>query len=866
MSKEFMKNIKSVLAGAISATTVLSTLVFPAMADGVTHTFEQLGYMNSVNACDNVKLSENWTGGNVEKTLDDANYGTVIVLKSSKTNETQQQLGYIDLESFEAQKYSFSFDLNTIDDKKEMRFYFRDAQGGDVAHITLKDGIGTISKIGKYVASGFSGDNEFAKGFTYESGQWMNLKMVIDTAKKEVDWYINDKKIVTATTESTALISRVIPFYGTTPDVTEYGYIDNFNLLSIEENKISDDTVCQLGKYSKIGYMDSVDSKKIISLSENWTGGNVEDEEKTLIVLRSSKTNETQQQLGYIDLESFEAQKYSFSFDLKPLDDKKEIRFYFRDANAGEVAHIALKDGIGTISKTGKNVASGFAGENDAAKGFSYAKNEWLRLEMIVDTENKSVEWYVNGNFVTLATTASETAYIARILPFYGTTPDVKDYGYIDNFKLSLVTDNSGVKDINSTVSYRKFDDGEKPNTGLMQAASPFTAYKNEEDDAHSTVAYVNKSGAGEGGNITILGRGADGNIVTSGGTYQVPADKDYKISFDMKTISGEFAMFMFDGNNARYMFMAYDDTQKLGLRKNSAAGWEPIVNLGNGTNSNYTWNSYTEGVWHTVDLVVDRSEKKVDLYIDGKYSATSILPESASTDIRKLMIYSSAQATAQFDNFRLSTMSAGAFYPTAKLVKGEKDKIVVTFTELPDNFYKESVVVTDENGVEVEAEVSELSGHTFVITTDADAKNYNVRFQERMISAVSGNPMAGNVVTVRTPRFEMTENKLYSDGTTLGENELATVSDGADISYKVSFENWTTTPVKRTVLIGSYGSDGRLLDVDVENITINANSEITVNPIVTKTSDTKRVCGYIWTTDLMPVELPVTSSVLVSE
>ena len=82
MSKIFMKDIKKVLAGVISATTVLSTVVFPAMADGVTHTFEQLGYMNSVNACDNVKLSENWTGGTVEKTLDDANYGTVIVLKS----------------------------------------------------------------------------------------------------------------------------------------------------------------------------------------------------------------------------------------------------------------------------------------------------------------------------------------------------------------------------------------------------------------------------------------------------------------------------------------------------------------------------------------------------------------------------------------------------------------------------------------------------------------------------------------------------------------------------------------------------------------------------------------------------------------
>lgn len=623
-----------------------------------------------------------------------------------------------------------------------------------------------------------------------------------------------------------------------------------------------DETEYNIEKHTELGYMTGYSTREKISLSENWTGGSIEGKDADygdVIVLKSSKTDESQQQLGYIDIEEYDAQKYSLSFDIKPIRDTREIRFYFRNSDAKDVAHIVLMNGKGVISKSGSYVGSGFTGDDDNAKSFTYTTGEWINFEMVADVTGQTVEWYVNGAHAVSAKT-SATGVIRRIIPFYGTSADVTDYGYIDNFRLSAITETKAKRDTASTVSYRKFDDGLEPNKGLMQAGSPFTAY-NTNDEAHPTVAYMNKTGTGEGGNIFILGRDEKGDVVSTGGTYQVPSDKDYVISFDMKVISGEFAMFLYTTdtatNNQQIMFMTYVDEQKLGLRKTAQRGWEPVANLQGGTNSSYNWLPYSKDEWHTIDLRVKKATREIDLYIDGVYAATSTIAEAVTcTDIRTLKFYVSSSAEAQLDNFRLSMPSDGSFYAEAK---ASGDKIAVTFTEKPKYFNPKAVVVTDENGKVIPAEVSNLSGHTFVVKPSVKNDTYKIVLSDRLISSVTGCSLAGNTAEAHFKGVFVKVNQLRNGDTALAPDGIGDIPVGTKVSFATEFLNTTgdEAPVERLILLGTYNEDGRLIDCDYAIVEVGNGTVVATEdqiPSVAITADTARVVGYVWGEEYIPV------------
>lgn len=139
-------------------------------------------------------------------------------------------------------------------------------------------------------------------------------------------------------------------------------------------------------------------------------------------------------------------EQYIVSFDMKIMK-KQAVRYYIKDFEAGYFAYmIFTQNGKIAFMKSPSlpSIDLSPSVETSSYGVADYEVGEWNSIDMYVDTVNKIIKYYVNGNFISQATYSADTeGYVSFFLSQSNPTDEALPFIGIDNVEVSAARDDA---------------------------------------------------------------------------------------------------------------------------------------------------------------------------------------------------------------------------------------------------------------------------------------------------------------------------------------------------------------------------------------------------------------------------------------
>ena len=394
--------------------------------------------------------------------------------------------------------------------------------------------------------------------------------------------------------------------------------------------------------------------------------------EKARICDSKSKNNSTGGKSGQIGSMKFDNiitdtyKKYSLSFDFKVLDGKylsnakdgeeadKAFQLHFQDSENKYVNYLRLNDGYIVLSLSGGSMGR-YTSDNVDHKVIPYEVGKWTHVEYTVDTQTGEINWYINGVLVaegTIGERYSQSKVAAKAILSYGNLD--ADYNYedfleLDNFKTSYVTeDNVSSIDITQQILYNDYENESKWNPWLKGYFG--TAERvDTENSIHGYAAKVKYKGiSGAAYDSLYFSEYRHQNSETN--KYYDDFSDVYSVSFDIKIPNETLGMF------ARGLGYTSEDTEgeqgffgfifdKAGYFGASPNWFSADVDSTLATAS-MGKSLYKSNDWNAVDMVIDKTNKTVSIYLNGGLVKTlNVTSTAANTMMIKAFALNAKQS-----------------------------------------------------------------------------------------------------------------------------------------------------------------------------------------------------------------------------
>lgn len=505
---------------------------------------------------------------------------------------------------------------------------------------------------------------------------------------------------------------------------------------------------------------------------------------------------------------------YSVSFDLK-LENMPSgttpVELYMYDGSSKRSGYLRINDGVLELSRSG-NYIPYYVDTTVPNAGDVYAMpinvGEWVNIEYVVNTVDKTLSWYVNGENVVpersfgTSTTVSTTGELTKMqFSTRNETSAAKVWFYIDNFKIGTLNEVSKKLAENVMLEQQIRDDGSEK--GVPSDIFLATATKD----------------ALKGADVVKYAISFDVNVTSSTG-----------FMFDLmgNAISGGYP------NLCPVIIEAADGSSafgRIGVHKTTA--WPGYKNAM--STEGYYISEYPIGEWFNVTIVADKETKTFDVYADGKYVGTtdaSTFIKSGTThtveDLSPLQISvidSAKTSVAKYNNVRIFNITEGIESYTAE-AKIKNGNIVVNLSEHNDNVTElKNVTLSDRAGNEVKISNIENNGRVLTITPEAALDFYTVTLPERMFS-VSGAKLQNNVIEATGIVSDITVTPVKTGGI---------FTDKSGISFNIKAKNTDNVDINVAGTATVMNESNEVLwneDIVLESVKANAFSEETViNP-----------------------------------
>lgn len=505
---------------------------------------------------------------------------------------------------------------------------------------------------------------------------------------------------------------------------------------------------------------------------------------------------------------------YSVSFDLKLINmpgEKTPIELYIYDGSSRRSGYLRINDGVLELSRSG-NYIPYYVDTTVPNAGDVYAMpigvGEWVNIEYVVDTVNKKLSWYVNGENVVpersfgTSSSISATGELKKMqFATRNETQAAKEYFYIDNFKLGTISEVAKKAEDNKMLEQQIHDEGSEKGvpSDIFLAPATKEALKSE--------------------TVTKYAISFDVNVTSSTG-----------FMFDLmgNAISGGYP------NLCPVIIEATTGTSsfgRIGVHKTTA--WPGYKNAM--STEGYYISEFPIGEWFNITIVADKRAKTFDVFADGKYVGTtdaSTFTKSGTTyditDFSPLQISvidSEKTSIAKYNNVRIFNVTEGieSFEAEAKIKNGN---IVVNLSEHNDNVTElNNISLQDKDGNAVGIKQIENNGSVLTIIPETILDFYTVTLPERMFS-VSGARLENNVIEATG---------VVSDITVIPQKTGGIFTDKSDILFNIKAKNTDTVNINIVGTATVINEAGEALwseDIVLENVKANAFSEKTViNP-----------------------------------
>lgn len=596
--------------------------------------------------------------------------------------------------------------------------------------------------------------------------------------------------------------------------------------------------------------------------------------EKARICDSKSKNNSTGGKSGQIGSMKFDNiitdtyKKYSLSFDFKVLDEKylsnpkvdeandKAFQLHFQDSENKYVNYLRLNDGYIVLSLSGGSMGR-YTSDNVDHKVIPYEVGKWTNVEYTVDTQTGEINWYINGVLVaegTIGESYSQSKVAAKAILSYGNLD--ADYNYedfleLDNFKTAYVTeDNVSSIDTTQQILYNDYENESKWNPWLKGYFG--TAERvDTENSIHGYAAKVKYKGISGAAYDSLYFSGYRHHNSETNKYYDDFSDV-YSVSFDIKIPNETLGMF------ARGLGYTSEDTEgeqgffgfifdKAGYFGASPNWFSADVDSTLATAS-MGKSLYKSNDWNAVDMVIDKTNKTVSIYLNGGLMKTlNVTSTAANTMMIKAFALNAKQSESGFyvDNMRVVNIANNTFWYDAVFVD---DNIVLDFNQQLVNQNLDAIKVYDENNSEIALASVRYDGHKVILTPSTSADYYRIEMPEHTVGS-GGYLLSNRTATVKKPRFKFNAT-LTANNAEIASGELDKISDGAEIKLNATYENTTANDENVFMIAAAYDKDGRLISVSAKNGTATKNTEngsIDDVPSFSFLKATKALKAFVW-------------------
>lgn len=599
--------------------------------------------------------------------------------------------------------------------------------------------------------------------------------------------------------------------------------------------------------------------------------------EKARICDSKSKNNSTGGKSGQIGSMKFDNiitdtyKKYSLSFDFKVLDEKylsnpkvgeaddKAFQLHFQDSENKYVNYLRLNDGYIVLSLSGGSMGR-YTSDNVDHKVVPYEVGKWTHVEYTVDTQTGKINWYINGVLVaegTIGESYSQSKVVAKAILSYGNLD--ADYNYedfleLDNFKTAYVTeDNVSSIDTTQQILYNDYENESKWNPWLKGYFG--TAERvDTENSIHGYAAKVKYKGISGAAYDSLYFSGYRHHNSETNKYYDDFSDV-YSVSFDIKIPNETLGMF------ARGLGYTSEDTEgeqgffgfifdKAGYFGASPNWFSADVDSTLATAS-MGKSLYKSNDWNAVDMVIDKTNKTVSIYLNGGLVKTlNVTSTAANTMMIKTFALNAKQSESGFyvDNMRVVNIANNTFWYDAVFVD---NNIVLDFNQQLVNQNLSAIKVYDENNSEIGLSSVRCDGHKVILTPSTSADYYRIEMPEHTMGS-GGYLLSNRTVVAKKPRFKFKAG-MTANGAEIITGELDKISDGAEIKLNASYENTTLQDENVFMIAAAYDKDGGLISVSAKNGTASKNTEngsIDDVPRFSFSKDTKTLKAFVWSQD----------------
>ena len=557
--------------------------------------------------------------------------------------------------------------------------------------------------------------------------------------------------------------------------------------------------------------------------------------------------------------------KYSVSFDMKLLGDKyfsngtedndKSFQMHFFDSSDKYVNYFRINDGYIVLSLSGGSMGR-YTTDNIDHKVVPYEVGKWTHMEYTVDTQTQEIKWYINGRFIVsgkIDDKYSSTGVTAKAILQYGDMEmSYEDFLEFDNFKTAYITEES-IENIDASkqLLYNDYENETDWNRWLKGYLGN-AARTDTEDSIHEYAANVKYKGIASATYDSMYFSGyTHKNDET--GIYDNDFSDVYSISFDVKVPEETLGMYMrglgyinntSDGEQGFFGFI-FDKTGYFG----AGANWFGADVSSTTATVAQGKTKYKDNDWNAVDMVIDKTNKTVSVYLNGGLvKCLSITSTAAGTMVMKSFSLNALESESGFyiDNVRVVNIENRAFWYTAKFVG---NKIVLDFNQQLVNQDLGAIKLYDDENNEIGVSAAVYDGHKVIITPAVAADYCRIEMPEHTMGA-GGYLLPQRTVTVKKPRFKINM-RLTANDSNVEEGEIDSIPENAEIKLVPTYENTTDVDKNILMIAAAYNKDGILTAISTKNGTATSGTEVgsfTEVPSFTLPAGTNMICGFLWT------------------
>ena len=424
-------------------------------------------------------------------------------------------------------------------------------------------------------------------------------------------------------------------------------------------------------------------------------------------------------------------------------------------------------DGTASFAKGGGWVTPN-NGNTSFHQRFDYEANTWHNVKILVDIQDRSVEYYIDENYLgkdenytNFGTGAFRSFGFLTAESYIDGEVDTKNQiVYFDNFKVTYTDDIMDDVDFENGTDFIQNNPSE---TIGIQNSSGYMSVVTEENGNRAAAVTTYKADSLSEALMKVYFNG-------------IPENENYSLSFRYKHISGSQVDIVpvADGRIGYFRIMPNGNI-KIG------------INWSGNNMALDTEIPSTSDTWHDIKILFDPVLNTAKWYLDGvmvrEYSynsnnASGVLSSMTVQAIGTEDMVANKTPTVLIDDIRTAVKED--FFAKTEIKNG---KIILKFSEYPGSFDKTKVKITDENGNVNSVRNIEVFGKTYNITPEYDfipGMLYNIEFQDG-ITSESGKELK-NIQAESLPEI--------SDITIIPDSVGGIFSGGNELSFDISAKN----------------------------------------------------------------------------